>query len=296
MKVEKNITVFAGAEPNQVRAENAAQKQEDERERRKDSTTFFAGDFQGDKSLQERILQRKEQAQKQALKIVKDAWEKDQAIDQGMEESREHIRQMQEENQHIQSELRDVDQRREELKKTYGVTDDTAAEDMPQEYRDRLRELNDYANYNKELLGENQLDIIGENAAIRGTRQEKLKRSPEHTMVGAKEQAQETLEAVGDEIIGMVMDDAKKHLDEEQKEREEQAEKLQEKREEAEQLQEKREEDREDLEELIGHVPVDEMLDLDRSRTDIRQEVRTIADKMKLVAEDLKGTMVDKNI
>ncbi len=293
MKVEKNITVYAGAEPDYAHMD----KREAEREEdRKESKTIFAGDFQGDQSLQERIRQRKEQAKEQALKIVRDAWERDQAIDQSMEESREHIRQMQEENQGVQSELRDVEQKRQELKDIYGVTDNTAAEDLPEEYKSRLQELNDYASYEEDILQKNELDIMGENAAIRGTKQEMRKRDPEHTMIGAQEQADEVLEAAGEEILDMVLEDAKEHLDEEQEEREEQAEELQEKKEELEQLQEKREENREELEELIEEIPVDDMLELDRTKTDVQQEVRTIVDKMKLVAEDLKGAMVDKNV
>lgn len=291
MKVEKNITVFAGAEPDYAHMDKADFKSE---KGRQESKTIFAGDFRGDKSLQERIRQRKEQARQQALKIVRDAWGRDQAIDQSVNESGEHIRQMQEENLHAQDELRDVEQKRQDLMKMYGVTDKTPVEHMPEEYKDRLRELNDYASFNEKILNDNELDIIGENAAIRGIKQAKLKRDPEHTMIGAKEQADEVLEAAGDEIIGMVLDEAKEHQDEEQAKREEQAEKIREKKEEMEELQEKREQNREELEEIIENVPVDEMLELDRTKTNIQQEVQSIVDKMKLVAEDIKGSMVDK--
>lgn len=293
MKVEKNVTLFAGAEPDFAHVVKADKNEEKENKYRK---TVFAGNFQGNQTLQERIRQRKEKARQEALKIVRDAWAGEQAIDQSMDESREHIRQLQEDNLQIQGEMRDINEKRQELMEIYGVTEDTPEELQPEEYRERVQELNDREEYNQKILGANQRDIMVENAVIRGTKQEKLKRDPQHTMVGAKEQADEVLEAASDEIIGMVMDAAKDHLDEEQEKREEQAEKIEEKKEEMEELQEKREERQEELEELIEDIPVDEMLELERTKDDIQQEVQNIVDKMKLVAEDIKGTMVDTNI
>lgn len=293
MKVEKNITLFAGAEPDfahMVKAGDSAEKENKERK------TIFAGDFQGNLTLQERIRQRKEQARQEALKVVRDAWAVDQAIDRSMDESREHIRQMQEENLLIRGENRDINEKRQELMEIYGVTEDTPEELQPEEYRERVQELNDRERYNQKILGANESDIMVENAIIRGTKQEKLKRDPQHTMIGAKEQADEVLEAAGDDIVGMVMDAARDHLDEEQEKREEQAEKIKEKKEELEELQEKREERQEELEELIEDIPVDEMLDLERTKDNIQQEVQNIVDKMKLMAEDIKGTMVDTNV
>lgn len=293
MKVEKNITLFAGAEPDfahMVKAGDSAEKENKERK------TIFAGDFQGNLTLQERIRQRKEQARQEALKVVRDAWAVDQAIDRSMDESREHIRQMQEENLQIRGENRDINEKRQELMEIYGVTEDTPEELQPEEYRERVQELNDRERYNQKILGANESDIMVENAIIRGTKQEKLKRDPQHTMIGAKEQADEVLEAAGDDIVGMVMDAARDHLDEEQEKREEQAEKIKEKKEELEELQEKREERQEELEELIEDIPVDEMLDLERTKDNIQQEVQNIVDKMKLMAEDIKGTMVDTNV
>lgn len=292
MKVEQNMTIFAGEEPDFAHVVKAGKNPEKENKERK---TVFAGNFQGNQTLQERIRQRKEKARQEALKIVRDAWAGDQAIDRGMDESREHIAKLQEENLQIHGEMRDIDEKRQELMEVYGVTEDTPKELQPEEYRERMQELDDREKHNQKILDKNKRDIMVENAVIRGTKQEKLKRDPQHTMVGAKEQADEVLEAAGDEIVGMVMDAARDHLDEEQEKREERAEKIEEKKEEMEELQEKRDERQEELEELIEDIPVDEMLELERTKDNIRQEVQNIVDKMKLVAEDIKGTMVDMN-
>lgn len=122
MKVETNITLFAGAEPDFVHVVNADNNPEKDN---KDRTTIFAGDFQGNLTLQERIQQRKDKARQEALKIVRDAWAGDQAIDRGMDESREHIRQLQEENKQVQEDQREVEQLRQGLMERYGVSEDT---------------------------------------------------------------------------------------------------------------------------------------------------------------------------
>lgn len=293
MKVETNITLFAGAEPDYAHVMESSENAEKENKERK---TIFAGDFLGTQTLQERIQQRKEKAQQEALKIIRDAWAGDQAIDKGMDESREHISQLQEENKQVQEDMRDVEQQRQELMERYGVTEDTPVDRQPEEYRERMQELNDRAEHNRQILTKNDNEIIVENAVIRETKLAKLKRKPENTMVGAQKQADAVLEDASDEIISMVMDEAKKHLDQEKAEREEKAEALKEKKEEMEELQEKREERQEEFEELIEDIPVEEVLELNQSKENIQQEVQSIMEKMKLVAEDIKGVLVDTNV
>lgn len=289
MRVEKNMTIYAGADSDLSRTGKADETGKAKQERK----TIFAGDLQGISTLQDRIQQRKQQAQKEALKVVKDAWAVDQSIDQSLDESREHIRQMQEEDLQARRELVNIEEERQRLKETYGVTDSTPVEKMPEDYKSRMKELEDYASYNEEILRDNERDTIAENAVIRGTKQERLKK---HLMVDAQESADEILESASDDIVGMVVDDAREHLDEEQEKREEQAERIEEKREELEKLQEKRKDREEEMEELLENVPVDEMLELDRTKQDIQQEVQDIMNKMKLVAEDIKGSIVDANV
>lgn len=290
MKVERNLTVFAGAEPEYPHVVKDGENPDKDNKERK---TIFAGDLQVNQTLQDRIQQRKEKAQQEAMKIVKDAWAGDKTLDRSMDESREHLRQLQEDNLYARTEINKVEKQRQELKEIYGVTDDTPYEETPLEYRSRLMELDKYAQHNQEVLWNNERDILEENAIIRETKIERLKK---HLMTDAQEQADEVLEAASDEIVGMVMEEAKEHLDEEQAKREEKAEKIEEEKEKMEELQKKRDERQEELEELIENMPVDEMLELDQMKSDVRQEVQNIVNKMKLVAEDIKGAMVDANI
>ena len=49
-------------------------------------------------------------------------------------------------------------------------------------------------------------------------------------------------------------------------------------------------------EELTEEMPMEEMLTLEQAKTDVQKEVQNIVDKMKLVAEDMKGAVVDKSV
>lgn len=321
MKVEGNVTIFAGASGQASMAEKAekAQKQE------KQSSTIYAGNLSGDMTIRDRIQQKKAQAQKQAMKVVQDAWGGDRAIDDDLNERRERIRELKQVNKEAQTRISEIREEQEALKDAYGVTDDSeeqqelellrrkkaamqgkgslSMEELEKcgeiekkgltEYQERQLSLDDQADEKQKVIDENNQQILVENAVIRGTRLERLKY---HHMADAQKQAKEIKDAAGDEIMGMLIEDAKDHLDEEQEEREEKAEEIREAREEQEELIEKRREDKKELEELVEDMPVDEILDLSKTQEEVRQEVQSIVNKMALVADDIKGSMVDANI
>ena len=289
MKVENNMTIYAGARPadETVSGQEKGKESGNEKGNRR---TVFAGDLNMDPSLQDRIRQRKEQARQEAMKIVRDTWDNAREVERELDGSRERISRLQEDSMQVQERLRDIGQKKQELGEIYGVTEDTPEEAWPQEYRDRIKELNDYEDYNERALAKNQQGVMAENAAIRGVRREMRKKAP---MIAAEKEAEQKLAAADDEIMGMVVDEAKEYQEEKQTKREEQAEKLKEKKEETEELRKKREEGQSLPEELAEEVPVEEVLELDRSEDDMRREVQSIMDKMKLAAEDLKGAMVD---
>ena len=132
--------------------------------------------------------------------------------------------------------------------------------------------------------------IEQENAVIRGIREERRKT---HTIVDAQKQAEEVRKAASEEVIGMVMEETKEHIDQEQEEKEEQAEEIKEKKEEQEEILEKRKENEKELEELMEDMPLEEMADLENAQTEIQQEIQNIVNKMNLVVEDIKGAKID---
>ncbi|MCM1188043.1 MAG: hypothetical protein NC541_01955 [bacterium] len=280
MRVGENITIYTGTQPQ---TNGAVENREKEQEERK---TLFAGELNPGNTLQDRIAQRREQAQKQAMKVVGEAWAGRQEIDEGLDESREHIKQLKQEAKELQEEASGVNERLEELEKAY-----EAGEISQEEYLSEKANLQQEATTYQSKLSENRGEQMGEEAVIRGTKRELLK---DQSMVKAQKEADQVLEAAADEIIGMAVEASRDHIDEESEKREEQAEKIREEEEKKEELQEKRKEREEELEELLEEMPVKEMVSLDQLQEDIRQEVQGIVDKMKLLADDLKGAVVDQ--
>lgn len=324
MRIQNNITVFSGDTRDIAQGEKANEKNASEANRK----TIYAGNLLTDFPLRDRIQQRKAQAQERALKIVGDAWDGDRKMDAEIGRSKDRLKELLSDYKGVQDTMRDCREQSEALREEYHIDPDSqeqkdlellnkayGAQFYPwigmqlteeeeervaqlqaggmSEYMSRGMELNrqlwEYASAAYDL----QKEIVTENAVIRGIRDERRKH---HTMVDAQADADEVLKAARDEILGMVIEEAKDHIDEEQENREEEAEEIKEEREEQEELLEERKENEEELEDLMEDMPIDEMADLKSTQEQIRQEVQNVVNKMHLVTEDIKGAMVDTNL
>ncbi len=320
MKVQNNITVFSGDTRNNAqlgKTENGSAREEN-------SKTFYAGNLMNEFSLRDRIQQKKAQAQERALKIVGDAWDGDKKLDQEIAGSKERLKNLKAEYKEAQDSLRDINEKKDELMKAYDIDPDsqeqkdlellrkagsvglpwsegelTAEEEerLAQiqgkeltEYQSRVLELDKAARTHQINAFTAEKKIEQENAVIRGIREERRKT---HTIVDAQKQAEEVRKAASEEVIGMVMEETKEHIDQEQEEKEEQAEEIKEKKEEQEEILEKRKENEKELEELMEDMPLEEMADLENAQTEIQQEIQNIVNKMNLVVEDIKGAKID---
>lgn len=195
-----------------------------------------------------------------------------------------------------------------------------AREDGLTEYQERCLEIDVYQRtYEKRNL-EIDKELMGCYGSIRATKLERLKY---HEMVNAQKKADEVMDAAGKEILGMLVEEAKDHVDEELEEpREEAKEEAEEKAEEEEKIEE-REEKQEELEAQVDAAQVrsEEQEELrreaqERSReeadlletmmeagmgnvgnvSDIQSEIKNMLHKMKLLEEDLKGSTVDDQL
>ena len=160
------------------------------------------------------------------------------------------------------------------------------------EYQERSLGMKQDAQFYEKQIEEMRGEIDTENAVIRGTRLERLKKDP---MVGAGKQAEKIMEAASKEIVGMLMDEAKDHIDEEMAEKTEEAEKKAEEEKEQEEKLEKLKEKKEEQEELTEAIAdlAQDTVQLDDVKTDIQQEIKDMVTKMKLLEEDIKGAAVD---
>lgn len=253
----KNTSIYMGQDEISLRhrTENAAQQ----KNRKSISAT-------GLNQQNDSVLMKKQMAQKKAMKIVGDTFSAEHALDEEQNSRREK-----------------VDELRQQLTEIQGYI--TAQEEIPEEemtQEDKAARQEALKEYQKQYDNiKNQ--IISEIATIRGTKLERLKSSP---MLEAQKEAEKIMEAASDEIIGMLMQEAKDHIDEEKEEREEKAEKIAEKREEEEERLDKSKEKSEEAEAIA------EMIRQSASN-DTQREIEELLDKLKLIEEDIKGATVD---
>ncbi len=174
------------------------------------------------------------------------------------------------------------------------------------EYQTRSLELKELAQDYEVQKYKLSKEIETENAIISSTRIERLKSDP---MGDAKKQADAVLEAASKEIVGMAVEAAVEHVNEtleeqieeakehaEEKEvQEERLENIKEKKEESWKTVERSKRKQEKISEEIVETSA-ELTDIDSKQAEVQKELKEVMDKMKLLAEDIKGIKVDKNV
>lgn len=316
MKVQ-NTTIFMGDDTLRARCryEDAGKEQ--------DKKNIFAGGL--NKAI-DPILQKKQEAQKKAMKVVSDAWAGEREIDDDLALRREKIKQYREDMGKAKDELKEIENRRAQLRDSYGVAEDSQEEQdlkllekeidskKPEtgvqltkeeykrlaqikaeglsEYQQRSLELKSGGEFYEKEVNEATEKIEAENAAIRGTELERLK---SQTMQKAEKSADEIMEAASDQIIGMLIEEAKDHIDEEMEEKKEAAEKAEEKKEEEEERIEERDEKKAEEEQFREQIKTstEMMIVSEDVMDDVQKEIKKIMDEMKLLEEDIKGAAVD---
>ena len=336
--------------------EQTAQKAGSKEKKNNNTMSIFAGDL-GIGMQNDIITQRKQSAQRLALKIIGDAWNSDRKIDQTIEGYRDKIAYLKagiDENME-QVELRD--EWKEKLRQEYGVREDSQEQQdlkllekeadaeadkyrrnpkniyLTDEEKERLAEihaqgLTEYQERCMNLHGQQsffeseidklQTEIKGYNQAIAATKQERLK---SHGMADAQKRADEVLAEASQEVIGLLIDEAKDHVDDELEEQVEDAKKKAEEKAEQEEKIEERNEKQEELEARIDEAQARKIEQEERRReaeersredtdlldnirdvgmgglgataADVKAAIKDMLHKMKLLEEDLKGSVID---
>lgn len=340
MTINANVSIRAGMPDREQQtgkfgAVSVSGKTKEEK-KEKSQSVMLNGQF-------DPIEQKKALAKKRAFKIVKDALANELKMDSNVQEVRDHAKQLQAEMDRAQEEIGRIDEKLEKLRIDSGVDADSEEQKdlellekraayergdlskaLTEEENERIAALDErgYTEYQKQALAAEkhkapyedtvrkaQAGIIADNAVIRGTRLERLKKD---FIRKAQNEKDDMLAEAGKEIIGMLVDEAKDHMDEKSEELQEKAE---EKAEEKEAEQEKLDvikEKKEQMEamsspengadrasqvqtEAASGDPVTEtMAELDGQRGDYQREIEEMMRKMGLVSEDIKGIKVDE--
>ena len=315
MKVQ-NTTIFMGDSTRSERHNGAIPEKSEQR-------NIFAGGING--SL-DPIARKQQEAKKQVMKIIGDARKSDQKLEDDLSERRNNIKKHKETIGKANDELKLIDNARQELREHYGIEEDSQEkqdlkllekerkshkpdahieltaqekerlqqirEEGLTEYQERSMDmLNSGSPYEKEIT-EAQKKIKEEDGAISVIKGAILKSK---TMIKAQQAADDVMEAARDEIIGMLVDESKDHIDEEMEEKKEAAQEKAEKEKEEQEKIEKQKEDKKEREEFSEQIAASTefVVEAEKSMEDIQREVKKIMDEMKLLEEDMKGAAVD---
>lgn len=297
-----------------------------------DKGTVYAGDLQFAQSTNNAVNDKKQSAQKQAMKLIRDAWDSDNKAvsqrDQMAQQKEEKLKEV----RACDEELKQVRESKEIARQSYGVDSDSQeqkdlellekyqdyqkgvqTDDFSKEEIDRLKELQNtpLTDYQTKALQLNaQKDAILDRkdraqrkvtALTEAAADARLDQLKSQDMQKAQDAADELLDASDKDAFGMLIQDAVDHIDEKQEE--EKAEEAQEKRDEQqEKIDEKKEEKQQQEKMIEGSVEADRLeadVTVDQTGTskleEAQQHIQTILKKNNLVNEDLKGIKIDLN-
>lgn len=321
MKIE-HTNVFMGDNTKAIRNEKTSKPNSQ-------CTAIFAGNSA--LTQDDPIKKKREEACKKAMKIVGDAFASEQKIDDDLASRKSHIDELRDNMNQAQAAMNQIDQEKNQLRESKGIAVDSeeqkdlellekrsaskrvgsevslTKEDQERlaqidakgmtEYQKQAMEMEGYKAPYRENISDSKKQIVEENAIIRGVMLERLKSNP---MLDATQEADSIMEAADDEIMGMLIQEGRDFINEKHQEEEEAAkEKAAEEKEKEEQIEAIREDTKEQKERVeknkIENL-TEQVLDLDKAQTDIKAEVSDIVDKMSLVIEDIKGSVVDQQV
>lgn len=341
MTIHSNINIRAGALDREQQQAGAFGVVSISGQKKKNGTENQGMKFGGQIDP---IEQKKALAKKRAYKIIKDALAGELKRDADVQVVKDHAEQLRCDMAQAQNEIARIDGEKEKWREECGVAEDSEeqkdlellekreayergdfSKELTKEEKEHLAELDKrgYTDYQKKALEmekkkapytdtvqKAEAGIIADNAVVRATRLERLKKD---FIREAQKEENEVLAAASKEIIGMLVDEAKDHMDEKSEELQEKAE---EKKEEKEAEQEKidaAKEKKEEMEALAnpekvsseqtaatqvappsGDKMTEAMVQLDSNKGDYQKEIEEMMRKMKLVAEDIKGIKVDE--
>ncbi|MDE5940002.1 MAG: hypothetical protein K2H37_13095 [Lachnospiraceae bacterium] len=328
--------------------ENAAGKGSRKAAKQQRKATIFAGDLPINKDP---IALRRQQAQKKAMKFVQDAWSVDRKADQSRDEIRAVQEVQREEAQRNWDQAQELADKREGLRKQYDVDPESQEQkdlellmraavpyddhSFTEEEEARLEELQGQplTEYQERSLAlykdQRTFEMRAEQAEdYAGYLQSsltdmKIERLKFHKMTDAQNNARKVMEQASKEIQGMLIEEAKDHVDETYEEKREEAEKKAEEKEAEEEKIELRKEQKELMEARVEEAREDSHeaeeaqraqekdareeasflkdmaeagMDVAGSGAAVKAEIKDILNKMKLIEADIKGIEVDEEI
>lgn len=286
--------------------------------------SIFAGDL---KLGQSDLIAKKDKMKKNAMKILTDAFSEEQKIDKGLDKHRSKIADLEKEASQAVGEMNRIEELKEALKDTYGVTEDSTEQKdlellekkksigrglsdavLTKEEKERLKSMGPATEYQQAVLNYHDIQltwqeklsnirdtIIMENRIIESVQQARLK---VHPIVDAKKDSKKMVEAAGKELIGGLMEEAKEKIDETIEDNEDKASEIKEKEKKQEEAvrADKKEEKKKAKKKSDITVPEESEQPKEVDWSKLLRMVKIAANEANLLEEDIKGLSVDQQL
>lgn len=118
MRISNNQTIFIG---ENIKKENQIKEGQHKKEER---TDFFAGNLNQD-LFENKLLEKKKEAREKAMKVVGEAFDADKLIDNDLQERKNKIAALEEENAKLQDQINEINDSQNALMEKYNITEDS---------------------------------------------------------------------------------------------------------------------------------------------------------------------------
>lgn len=280
------------------------------------------------------VEKKKQSVRKQAMQLIADAWGRDNKTELGIKEMQDEKSAKLSRIGELESKLNDIEENKQALVEKYGVNKDSreykdlellekyqdnkkgvSFDKFSKEEIDRLKELQNITltEFQKKALelngikGEIKVEIRDSKndlvAMTSGITQAKINQLKSQDMLKSKEAAEQMLDAADKDVMDMLVDEAKEHIDDEAEEAKEKIENVKENQKENQKRIEKSKEKREEQEKIIEGQLESDKLELDYSIQnqnmdrveEVQKNISKLLNENYLVNEDLKGIEIDLN-
>ena len=287
---------------------------------KKNIKSISAGNLNDMTDREFNISQKRKIARKQAMKLISDAWDKDNKAAQGikdMESEKADIANINADLQELYGVHSESQEQKDlELLKKYqdnrnGVSNDK----FSKEEIDRLKELQNepLTEYQKKALminsskdairsqiDQNDLKAMNKTMSINNAKLEQLK---SQDMLKAGDAADSIIEAADKDIFGMLVNEGKQNIDDNMKKQQEEAKKAEEEKEKKQEQIDEAKKKRQEEKELLENEQQADKLELDNSinsqavdhLSEAQQQVEQLMKNNNMVNEDIKGIEIDLN-
>lgn len=280
------------------------------------------------------IDKKRENARKQAMKLVQNAWNRDAKSAAEQKDLEAQKADKLTEVQKLTEQMKNIEETKKNLQEKYGVDPDSkeqkdlellekyqnnvtgaSYDSFSEEEKERLKELQNtpFTDYQKEVLRQNSVksalsreverknrEVAALQEAVTDSTIDQLK---SQDMLKAQDAAGQILDASGKEILNMLIQEGRDNIDENAKEEQEKAEKAQEekekKQEKTDDAKEKRKEQEELLKKQTRSDQMEQKLSMqnqsDNQVNHTQKQIQKILKENHLVNEDLKGIEIDLN-